>query len=108
MEFTAENLKKRADELKKQYNLDKIHHAKVRDINTGKEYNCLLKKPGFTEMGPFNRFLGTDPVRAFQTLVNAIWLDGDEEIRTEYKLFDALTVKIRSIVGDAEAELGEL
>ena len=49
-----------------------------------------------------------DPIRMSEVMLNQIWLEGDEEIRTDDELFLAVVKKIDEISQVKEAEVKKL
>lgn len=70
--------------------------------------SCLLRKPSRKELS-YASVAGKDnPLRFNETILNACWLAGDEEIKTDDTLFLSASAKIADIIEIKEAELEKL
>ena len=70
--------------------------------------SCLLRKPNRKELS-YASVAGKDnPLRFNETILNACWLAGDEEIKTDDTLFLSASAKIADIIEIKEAELEKL
>lgn len=49
-----------------------------------------------------------NPVKAQETLLNQIWLDGDEEIKTNDDLFFAVCSQLEDVLAIKEADIKKL
>lgn len=96
MEFTKE----RIAELKAQ-------HGEIFKI-TVEGKSCLLRKPTRKELS-YASVAGKDnPLKFNEVILNACWLDGDEEIRTDDTLFLSVSAKIAELIEVKQAELEKL
>ena len=49
-----------------------------------------------------------DPVKMSETMLNQLWVDGDEEIKTDDALFFAAIQKMQEVLEVKEAEIKKL
>ena len=95
MVFTAEQIQQYKDKYKQVYEI------------TVEDKSCLVRKPNRKDLS----YVSTqkDPIRMSEVMLNQIWLEGDEEIRTDDELFLAVVKKIDEIsqkaLSDAEVDV---
>lgn len=94
MVFTEEQIQQYKDKYKQVYEI------------TVEDKSCLVRKPNRKDLS----YVSTqkDPIRMSETMLNQIWLEGDEEIRTDDELFLAVIKKIDEISEVKEAEVKKL
>lgn len=96
MEFTKEQI----EQLKQK-------HGQIYKITVDNK-SCLLRKPNRKELG-YATMAGKDnPLKFNEVILNACWLDGDDEIRNDDTLFLSASAKIADIIEVKEAELEKL
>lgn len=96
MDFTKE----RIDELKSK-------HGEIFKISVDGK-SCLLRKPNRKELSYASAVGKEHPLKFNEYIMNACWLDGDEEIKTNDTLFLSASAKIADIIEIKEAELEKL
>lgn len=85
----------------------KQKHGEIFKI-TIDDKSCLLRRPNRKELG-YASVAGKDnPLRFNESILNACWLAGDEEIRTNDTLFLSASAKMADIIEIKEAELEKL
>lgn len=67
---------------------------------------CVLRKPSRKDLSYVS--VVKDPIKMTETLVNQLWVDGDEEMRTDDDLFMAMSNKMDEILKVKEAEVKKL
>ena len=94
MVFTAEQIQQYKDKYKQVYEI------------TVEDTSCLVRKPNRKALS----YVSTqkDPIRMSEVMLNQIWLEGDEELRTDDELFLAVVQKIDEISQVKEAEVKKL
>ena len=86
--LTPEQIDKRVGELKKKYNLKFVWPVNIPADDDGKEIaTAFLKKPPRTLMGACMSFAGDDPIKSDEMLLEGIWLEGDDRIKTDDDMF---------------------
>lgn len=78
------------------------------DDTTGKTHICYLRTPKRRDISAASVAGKVDPLKFNETMLRQCWLGGDEEIRTNDRLFLAVSGKIADIVEVGEAELEKL
>lgn len=90
--------KQKVEEWKKQ-------HGEIFQLETqGK--SCIVRKPTRKEYSYVS--VVKNPIKAQETLLNQIWLDGDEEIKTNDDLFFAVCSQLEYVLAIKEAEIKKL
>jgi hypothetical protein len=98
-----EKYEKQTDE--KQIAEWKKAHGDIYLIETqGKK--CIVRKPTRKEYSYIS--VVKNPIKAQETLLNQIWLDGDEEIKTNDDLFFAVCSQLEDVLKIKEAEIKKL
>lgn len=69
---------------------------------------CYLRKPSRQELSYATTLVMKNPIKYQEALLNACWLDGDSEMKTDDDLFYAVSQKIAEITEIKEAELKKL
>lgn len=69
---------------------------------------CYLRKPGRKEMSYAASIGMTDPMGVSEAILNACWLGGCEEIKTQDDLFLSAVSQIDKVVETKKAELVKL
>ena len=83
----------------------KKQHGEIFQIETqGK--SCIVRKPTRKEYSYVS--VVKNPVKAQETLLNQIWLDGDEEIKTNDDLFFAVCSQLEEVLAIKEADIKKL
>jgi len=100
---------------KKEENFKKLGHKQTWTITfpkldeNGKEtedfYWCILRKPNRIEMRPVMELIQKDTISANEYLLNAIWLDGDNEIKTDDDLFFGISTLLSEIITFAQGTI---
>ena len=91
--------KKHIDELKKK-------HGELYLI-TVDDYSCVLRKPTRKDLS-YISVIQNDPLQMTETLLNQLWVDGDEAIREDDDLFLAASAKMGELLRVKEAKLKKL
>lgn len=68
--------------------------------------SCILRKPNRRDLSYVS--VVKDPIKMTETLVNQLWVEGDEEMRTDDDLFMAMSNKMDEILKVKEAEVKKL
>lgn len=71
------------------------------------EYSCILRKPKRKDLS-YVATLGKDPMKMQEVLLNQLWVEGDEEIKTNDELFLAVVSKMETVTQIKEAEIKKL
>ena len=90
--------KKKLEDLKKK-------HGAIYQISV-EGYTCIIRKPNRKDLSYISAI--KDPIRMTETLMNQLWVEGDEEIRTDDELFLAAAAKMGELMQVKEAELKKL
>lgn len=69
---------------------------------------CFLKKPNRKALAFAATVGAKDPVKFNEVILNAAWIEGDEEIKTDDSLFFGVSQKLGELVESKEAELEKL
>lgn len=87
---------------KKDHNVTEI----IRLFTPDGSKSCYLRKPKRSEMS----YIGTikDPMKFNAALLEACWLDGDQEIQTSDELFMGISDKLVELLNFAEFEMEKL
>lgn len=67
---------------------------------------CILRKPNRKDLSYAS--VVKDPVKMSETLLNRLWLGGDEEIKTDDELFMATVNVMEDVLKVKEAEIKKL
>ena len=88
----------RIEELKKK-------HGALYEI-TVDGYSCIVRKPNRKDLSYVAAV--KNPMQMTETLLNQLWVEGDEEIKTEDDLFLAACSTLGELIQVKEAELKKL
>ena len=68
--------------------------------------SCILHRPTRRDL----RYASVvkDPIKMSETMLNQLWVDGDEEIKTDDALFFAAIQKMQDVLEVKEAEIKKL
>jgi len=69
---------------------------------------AIVKAPGRKELGAASTLAGSDPMKFNEQILKSCWLEGDEEIKTNDRLFMSVSAKLDKIIEIAEAEIKKL
>lgn len=67
---------------------------------------CILRKPNRKDLSYAS--VVKDPIKMSETLLNRLWLGGDEEIKTDDELFMATVNVMEDVLEVKEAEIKKL
>lgn len=67
---------------------------------------CVLRTPKRQDLSYAS--VVKDPIKMSETLLNRLWVDGDEEIKTDDSLFMAVVNKMDEVLKVKEAEIKKL
>lgn len=67
---------------------------------------CFLRKPNRKDLSYAS--VVKDPIKMSETLLNRLWLGGDEEIKTDDELFMATVNVMEDVLKVKEAEIKKL
>lgn len=67
---------------------------------------CILRKPNRKDLSYAS--VVKDPIKMSETLLNRLWLGGDEEIKTDDELFMATVNMMDDVLEVREAEIKKL
>lgn len=68
---------------------------------------CVVRKPGRKDLS-FAMLLKDDPIKFNETLLNNLWVDGDEELKTNDDYFLAVSSQLGELLQIKEATLKKL
>ena len=83
----------------------KKKHGEVFQITTGGK-TCIVRKPTRKDLSYVS--VVKDPIKMQEALLNQLWLDGDEEIKTDDDLFLAACSQLENLLRVKEAEIKKL
>lgn len=83
----------------------KKKHGEVFQIETGGK-SCIIRKPTRRDLSYVS--VVKDPIKMSESLLNQLWLDGDEEIKTDDDLFLAVCNQLDEVLRVKEAEIKKL
>lgn len=69
---------------------------------------AYLKAPGRNELSYAGTVGGKDPMKFNELILNACWIEGDEEIKTVERLFLGVISQLDQIIETAEATIKKL
>lgn len=73
------------------------------------EYSCIVRKPNRKDLSYISAMLSSsDPIKATETMLNQLWVAGDEVIKQDDELFLAASSKLGEVVNIKEAEIKKL
>ena len=73
---------------------------------TVEDKSCILRKPNRQDLSYAS--VVKDPIKMSETLLNRLWLGGDEEIKTDDELFMATVNVMEDVLKVKEAEIKKL
>jgi hypothetical protein len=85
----------------------KAKHGEISKISVDGK-SCYLKQPNRKDMGYAAMAGKENPIKFNEVILNACWLGGDEEIRTNDMLFMSASSQIASLIELKEATLEKL
>lgn len=89
---------------------DKIKEYKSKHgdiyLVTVEDKNCILRKPSRQDLSYVSAI--KDPIQMSEMMLNTLWVDGDEDIKTDDELFMAVVSKMDVILKVKEAEVKKL
>lgn len=94
MKFTKEQIKEW-----------KAKHGELFEI-TAEDKSCILHRPTRKDLSYASAV--KDPIKMSEVMLNALWVDGDEEIKEDDSLFLAAIQKMQEILEVKEAEIKKL
>ena len=94
MKFTKEQIKEW-----------KAKHGELFEI-TVEDKRCILHRPTRKDLSYASAV--KDPIKMSEVMLNALWVDGDEEIKEDDSLFLAAIQKMQEILEVKEAEIKKL
>lgn len=68
--------------------------------------NCILHRPTRRDLSYAS--VVKDPIKMSETMLNQLWVAGDEEIKTDDALFFAAIQKMQEVLEVKEAEIKKL
>lgn len=68
---------------------------------------CVVRKPNRKDLS-FAMLLKDDPIKFNETLLNNLWVDGDEELKTNDDYFLAVSSQLGELLQIKEASLKKL
>lgn len=71
-------------------------------------YSAIVKAPGRNEISYASTVAKTDPMKFNTAILEKCWLDGDDEIKTDDRLFLGVAAKLDTIIETAEATVKKL
>lgn len=83
----------------------KKKHGAIYEI-TVDDKRCIVRKPNRKDLSYVSAV--SNPVQMTETLLNQLWVEGDEEIRQDDELFLAAASKLGEVVKIKEAEIKKL
>lgn len=83
----------------------KEKHGELFQI-TVEDKSCILRKPNRKDLSYAS--VVKDPIKMSETLLNRLWLGGDEEIKTDDELFMATVNVMEDVLKVKEAEIKKL
>lgn len=97
--LTGEQISKRKNELKKKFDIPDVWDIKVPADDDGREIAvAFLKRPPRALMSSSMSFAEADPIKSDEILLEGIWLEGDERIKTNDDMFMTARALLPSIV----------
>ncbi len=94
MKFTKEQIKEW-----------KAKHGELFEIIV-EDKSCILHRPTRKDLSYASAV--KDPIKMSEVMLNALWVDGDEEIKEDDSLFLAAIQKMQDILEVKEAEIKKL
>lgn len=72
------------------------------------DHTAILRSPTRKELGYAATVGKADPLKFNQTILEKTWLEGDEAIKTEDRLFMGVCEQLDQVVDTAEASIKKL
>lgn len=83
----------------------KAKHGEIFEISVeGK--SCIVRRPTRRDLSYVS--VVKDPMKMSEAMLTALWVDGDEEIKTDDSLFLAVVQKLETVLEVKEAEIKKL
>ena len=83
----------------------KAQHGDLFEISVDGK-SCILHKPTRKDLSYAS--VVKDPIKLTETLLNQLWVAGDEEIKTDDELFMAVSNRMDEVLKGKEAEIKKL
>lgn len=83
----------------------KARHGDLFEISVDGK-SCILHKPTRKDLSYAS--VVKDPIKLTETLLNQLWVAGDEEIKTDDELFMAVSNRMDEVLKVKEAEIKKL
>lgn len=83
----------------------KAQHGDLFEISVDGK-SCILHKPTRKDLSYAS--VVKDPIKLTETLLNQLWVAGDEEIKTDDELFMAVSNRMDEVLRVKEAEIKKL
>lgn len=83
----------------------KAKHGDIYQIDVDGK-SCILRKPNRQDLSYVAQV--KDPIKIAEAMLNSLWLEGDEEIKTNDEYFMAVSAKMDSLLVIKEAEVKKL
>lgn len=83
----------------------KKKHGELFEISVENK-SCVLRKPNRQDLSYAS--IIKDPIKLSETLLNQLWVAGDEELRTDDNYFLAVVAKMETVLEIKEAEIKKL
>ena len=83
----------------------KQKHGALFEISV-EEKSCILHRPTRKDLSFVS--VVKDPIKMSEAMLNQLWVDGDEEIKTDDALFLAAIQKMQDVLEVKEAEIKKL
>lgn len=83
----------------------KQKHGDLFEISV-EEKSCILHRPTRKDLSFVS--VVKDPIKMSEAMLNQLWVDGDEEIKTDDALFLAAIQKMQDVLEVKEAEIKKL
>ena len=76
---------------------------------TVEDYSCIVRKPNRKDLSYISAMLSSsDPIKATETMLNQLWVAGDEIIKQDDELFLAASSKLGYVIKIKKAEIKKL
>lgn len=83
----------------------KAKHGEIFEISVeGK--SCIVRRPTRRDLSYVS--VVKDPMKMSETMLTSLWVEGDEEIKTDDSLFLAAIQKLETVLEVKEAEIKKL
>ena len=97
--------------------MEKLTYAKIAELKAKhkhiflievEEYAVVLKRPGRKELSLASTVSNNDPMKFNESILGSCWVEGDEEIKTDDRLFLGAAGQLANIIEAAEATVKKL